>query len=234
MRVVCIVQARMGSSRLPGKVLELILGKPLLGYLLDRLERVPELSQIVVATTNQPQDDAVAEYCHSRAVEIYRGSSEDVLERYYEAAKKFQADIIVRITADCPLIDPAVVRQVVAHYVDKQDCYDYVSNTQDRSFPRGMDVEVCSLSALEAAHRNATDALEREHVTLHIYRRPEQFRIGSFEYRLTVDTPQDLLLIRQIIETLHPHGEEYTLADILQLLGRRPEWVKVNAHIRQK
>lgn len=234
MRVVCIVQARMGSKRLPGKVLTPILGKPLLGYLIERLLRVPALSEIVVATTTEIEDDPIVDYCYLQKVNVYRGSLNDVLARYYEAAVLFRADVIVRITADCPLLDPLLAQQVINHYLQAQGSYDYVSNTQDRSFPRGMDVEVFSFAALQAAYESASDPQEREHVTLYIYRHLEQFRVGSFAYRFTVDTAQDLLFVRHLIESFYPQGESYSLAEMLNVLNRHPEWTKLNAHIRHK
>ena len=232
MRVVALVQARMGSKRLPGKVLREVAGKPLLGYVIDALEQVPSLSNIVVATTKGPGDDPIVDYCFERGVATYRGADEDVLERFYEAAKAHMAEVVVRITADCPLIDHQIVEQVLQHYHDEYLAYDYVSNTQHRSFPRGLDVEVFSFEALERAHQNATDPAEREHVTLHIYRNPDNFRIGSFEYRLTVDTEEDLELVTHVLEEIK--GERITWQNVLRVLEQHPKWVHINAKVEHE
>jgi spore coat polysaccharide biosynthesis protein SpsF len=224
----------MGSSRLPGKVLEVAAGQPLLGHLLDRLQRVLSLSSIVVATTCDPRDDPIVAFCKERQVTTFRGSEEDVLARYYEAAVEAKAEVVVRITSDCPLLDPLVVEQVVSHFMDERSSFDYVSNCFDPTFPRGMNVEVFSFKALEQAHREASRPEEREHVTPYFYRHPELFRLGSFQYRLTVDTPEDLQLIRQIFESLYPSNPNFSLSDIYELLRAHPEWVHINAHIKQK
>lgn len=233
-KVVAIVQARMGSSRLPGKVLELAAGQPLLGHLLDRLHRVPQFSSIVVATTCDSRDDPIVALCQGREVATFRGSEEDVLARYYGAAVEAQADVVVRITSDCPLLDPLVAEQVVLHFLNERSDFDYVSNCLDPSFPRGMNVEVFSFEALERAYREAHRPEEREHVTPYFYRHPELFRLGSFQYRLTVDTPEDLELIRRIFEHLYANSPHFSLPEVYELLRAHPEWVHINAHIEQK
>lgn len=234
MRVVAIVQARMGSSRLPGKVLEVVVGQPLLGHLLDRLARVPQFDDVVVATTTHPQDERIVAFCQERGATYFRGSEEDVLGRYYEAAAQAQADVVVRITSDCPLMDPLVAEQVVAHFLSERSDFDYVSNTFDPSFPRGMNVEVFTFAALKRAYQEATAPEEREHVTPYIYRHPDLFRLGSFQYRLTVDTSDDLQLVRQIFEALYPTHPNFSLQEIYELLRLHPEWVHINAHVKQK
>lgn len=241
MKVVIIDQARMASTRLPGKVLKPVLGKPLLEYQIERLRRAARAHEIVIATTTNPSDDVLVAFCRQRGVKVYRGSELDVLSRYYGAAKAFGADVVVRVTSDCPVIDPAVVDQVIGHYLDHRDEYDYVSNTQVRSFPRGMDAEVFSMEALELAYREGRLDYEREHVTPFLYRHPERFRVGQWVFpenrgdeRWTVDTPEDFELLRRIIEALYPGKPEFTLADILQLLDRHPDWRQINAHVNQK
>ena len=236
-----IVQARMGSTRLPGKVLEEVMEKPLLSYLVERLRRLKSTQNIVIATTTNPNDQAIVDFCHFEEVPLHRGSEENVLERYYQAAKNFETDTVVRITADCPLIDPLVVDKVINYYSENFPAYDYVSNSITRTFPRGMDVEVFSFKSLEAAHKEASLAEEKEHVTPFIYRRPNRFKIGSYvypmnesQYRWTVDTAEDFELVSKILEALYPMKKEFTLEDILALLKKHPEWSNINAHIKQK
>lgn len=196
-RVVAIVQARMGSTRLPGKVMREVAGEPLMGHLLDRLERCTALDGVVVAIPTG--DEPLLGYLKEHGVDIFEGSEEDVLERYVGAAHEAGADVVVRITSDCPLIDPVVVDRVVGFFLAGD--FDYASNTLERGFPRGLDVEVMSRAALERAHREAKGADEREHVTLYLYRHPEQFRLGSFERRLTVDTMEDFVRVERLLQT---------------------------------
>lgn len=241
MRKVIIVQARMGSTRLPGKVLREVLGKPLLEYQLERLARVRLSDLVVVATTDLEQDEPIVTLCRRLGVPFFRGPEEDVLARYYLAAREFGAEIVARITADCPIIDPAVVDQVFRFYLDHAGEYDYVSNVRRRTYPRGMDTEVFSFRALEESHREARREAEREHVTIFIKEHPERYRLGGVEYhqdysryRWTVDTEEDFQLIAKIITALHPENPRFTLEDCLQLLAEYPEWEKINAHIKQK
>jgi len=241
MKKVIIVQARMGSTRLPGKVLREVLGKPLLEYQLERLARVRSSDMVVVATTDKEQDKPIVDLCRRLGVLFFRGPEEDVLARYYLAAREFGAEIVARITADCPIIDPAVVDQVFRFYLDHAGEYDYVSNARRRTYPRGMDTEVFSFHALEEAYREARREAEREHVTIFIYEHPERYSLGGVEYhqdysryRWTVDTEEDFQLIEKIITALYPKNPEFTLEDCLQLLAKYPEWEKINAHIKQK
>lgn len=240
-KCVIILQARMGATRLPGKPMKRVLGRPLLSFQLERLRRVKQADAIVVATTTKLQDDEIVDLCRKENIPVFRGSEEDVLERYYQTAKKYQADVIVRITGDCPLIDPSVVDQVIRYYLDHQPGCDYVSNSLTQTYPRGLDVEVFSLSALERAEREAKDAQEREHVTPYIYWHPEMFALGSVvqqddqsHQRWTVDTSEDLMLVTKIIEALYPVNPAFTTQDVLNLLKTHPDWVALNAHIQQK
>lgn len=240
MRIVLIDQARMSSTRLPGKILKQVLDKPLLLYQIERLKRAKRLSQIVIATTVNPQDDIIANTAKEQGVSVYRGSEEDVLQRYAETAKQFQADFIVRITSDCPLIDPAIIDACIEQFL-KSPQYDYISNTLDLTFPRGMDVEVFTQKALQTAHEKAKRTPEREHVTPYIYQHPDIFKIGHFknsenlsQYRLTVDTQEDFDLIKMIIESLYPKDPEFNLEKIIKLLGKHPEWAEINAQVKQK
>ena len=229
----------MGSSRLPGKVLMPVNGYPLLGYLLDRLGRVSAPHRVVVATTTRSEDDVIAEFCAARSVLVHRGSPDDVLDRYRAAAERVDADLVARITADCPLIDPHIVDRVIATAA-RGDC-DYASNSLERTFPRGLDVEVFTRRSLDEAAAEAREPYEREHVTPFIYRRPERYRLCNVandrmegDERWTVDTPEDLALVSHIIEALAPTSPEFGLADVRALLDRHPDWRSLNAHIEQK
>ncbi|MDK2801331.1 MAG: spore coat polysaccharide biosynthesis protein SpsF [Clostridiales bacterium] len=241
MKTVIINQARMTSTRLPGKVLKEVMGKPLLEYQIERLKRTKEADEIVIATTINIEDEPIVELCKEHDIPFYRGSEEDVLSRYYEAAVLRGAEIIVRVTSDCPIIDPRVIDKVIKTYKENTDKYDYVSNTLERTYPRGMDTEVFSFRALEEAHLNAQMLQEREHVTLYIHKRPEKFRLGSVKYirdasrfRWTVDTEEDFILISEIIKELYPSNPFFTLEDCLELVRRKPELTEINKHIRQK
>ena len=165
-RVVIILQARMSASRLPGKPLKKVLDRSLLSYQLERLRRVHSASEIVVATTTESQDDAIVSLCEAEKVAYFRGSSLDVLDRYYQAAKLFNADYIVRVTGDCPIIDPEIVDQVINEYLKQLPKYDYVSNSVIPTYPRGLDTEIFSFALLESAHKEGKLPQEREHVTV--------------------------------------------------------------------
>lgn len=241
MKTVIIVQARMTSTRLPGKVLKTVSDKTLLEYQIERLRRVRRADEIVIATTINDTDDPIAKLCHSLGVPCYRGSEHDVLARYYEAAKLHHADVVVRVTSDCPVIDPMVVDETIRFYIDHGLVYDYVSNALTQSYPYGMATEVFSFRVLEEAHREARTEPEREHVTPFIYTRPARYRIGHMvhpenhsHHRWTVDTPEDFDLVKRIIEALYPVKPAFDTQDILALLERHPEWVAINAHVRQK
>lgn len=241
MRIEIFVQARMGSTRLPGKVMMPVLGRPLLDYLLERLAQVKEASAIAVLTTHQSIDDSIVSFCQQKGIPCYRGPEDDVLARYYQVAKERRPDAIVRITADCPLIDPDIVDQVIHTYSSFFPSYDYVSNSLQRTYPRGLDTEVFSFQALEQAFHQAGELAEREHVTPYLYRHPEKFRLYNIaspcslaHYRWTVDTVEDFTLIRLILEHLYATHPHFRLNDILQLLHQHPQWNLINAHIEQK
>lgn len=238
-RVVAITQARLGSTRLPAKVLKEILGRPLLWYHLTRLQRARSLDQLVVATT---VDSApILEICASLGIASFEGSEDDVLARFHGCAESFEADIVVRLTSDCPLIDPALVDRAVERFLAAGDL-DYLHLNIDR-YPRGLDTEVFTRAALEKAHAEAEDASEREHVTPFIWRRPQRFRIEALspedpserhDYRWTVDEAADFELVRHLIEALHPKNPAFGWRDALALLERRPDWAAINANIAQK
>ncbi|MBN3905794.1 MAG: glycosyltransferase family protein [Nostoc sp. NMS1] len=239
MKTVIIVQARMTSTRLPGKVLKKVLDKSLLEYQIERLKRVKLADEIVIATTINRKDLPIIELCDRLSIPYFRGSEEDVLARYYQAAKEHHADVVVRITSDCPLIDPQLIDKVIQFYLEYE--YDYVSNCLQRSYPRGMDTEVFSFLALQQAFVEATAQPDREHVTAFIYMHPERYRLGQIIYsenqslhRWTVDTADDFELIKRIIEALYPQIPKFTLEDCLDLLRQYPDWSLINAHVEQK
>ncbi|AMA08230.1 cytidylyltransferase domain-containing protein [Picosynechococcus sp. PCC 73109] len=241
MKVVIIVQARMTSTRLPGKVLKEVSGKSLLEYQIERLKRVESAENIIIATTVNEADQPITELCERLSIDYFRGSEADVLSRYYQAALVHQADVVVRVTSDCPLIDPLVIDQVIQCYLNHQLEYDYVSNSLKRTYPRGMDTEVFSFKALEEAFQEATAQPDREHVTPFIYRQPERYTLGHVtysedysHYRWTVDTPEDFELIQKVIETLHPKNPKFTLENCFELLEKYPNWSEINSHIEQK
>jgi len=236
-----ILQARMGSTRLPGKILKPVLGKPLLSYQIERLRRAQLVDEIIVATTTSPLDDPLIELCKKEGIKFYRGSEEDVLDRYYQAAKAFHADVIIRVTGDCPLIDPQILDRVIQFYTDTTPSYDYVSNSLKLTFPRGLDVEVFSFKNLERASIEAKWSQEREHVSVYFYHHPELFSLGNVEcetdlsrHRWTVDEEADLKLITLLLEELYPHHPTFGMSDVLKVLRQHPDWELINAHVKQK
>ncbi len=241
MKVAAIIQARMGSTRLPGKILKKVLDKTLLEYQIERVKRAKTIDEIIIATTTKESDDQIVQLCQQLSIPYYRGSEEDVLSRYYEAATEFNVDVIVRLTSDCPIIDPVVIDCVINEYLSRYPDVDYVSNTLERTYPRGMDTEVFSYQALKIAHLNATEHACREHVTPYIYWNPELFKLGNVVYhqnlsnhRWTVDTPEDFELIKRIIGNLYLNKPLFGMADIVELLNHHPDWKYINAHVEQK
>jgi glutamate-1-semialdehyde 2,1-aminomutase/spore coat polysaccharide biosynthesis protein SpsF len=231
--IVAIVQARMGSSRLPGKSIAEVAGHPLLWHVVKRARQAKLLDAVVVATTDRTSDDPISQLCEREGIACFRGSEEDVLDRFYRAAKANRADVVVRITADCPLIDPAVIDKVVSRF-RQGDC-DYVSNVLRYTYPDGLDTEVFSFAALERAWREARKPAEREHVTP--YLRNGQFRVTNVEndapvpagkYRWTVDHAQDLEFIRQVFAAFSGNGH-FGFQDVFQLLRERPELATIQA-----
>lgn len=234
-KVVAIVQARMGSTRFPGKVLEEIAGHPMIWQVVNRVRMARTVDNVTVATSTESSDRAVADFCAKEGIPCFRGSETDVLDRFYQAAKVFKADAIVRITADCPLVDPQVVDKVVSTYL--QDGYDYVTNTMRYTYPDGLDVEVFSFSALEIAWHEARFPAERQHVTPYI-RRSGRFRLHNVEsevdlssrnLRWTVDETADLEFVRAIYAQFGNGQTPFGLADVLQLLEEEPHLVEINA-----
>jgi spore coat polysaccharide biosynthesis protein SpsF len=237
--VVAIVQARTGSTRLPGKVLLPLGGEPILSHVLRRTARARRIDRVVVATTTDPADDAIVDLADRQAWTVVRGSLDDVLDRYLMAARLVDADVVVRITSDCPLIDPDVIDAVVDAFL-AGDALDYASNTlEPRTFPRGLDLEVIDRLALARAWREDRDPAWREHVTPYLYRHPERFRLHAVrtasdhsDQRWVVDTAEDYELVRRIVDALE--RDDFTWHDVLAVIGQHPDWIALNRGVRQK
>ena len=238
MSAVGIIQARMSSSRLPGKVLMPIKGQPMLYYVCRRSSWAKSLNQIVVATSSDKSDKPIVNFCKENAMDCYMGELEDVLARYYNVAKKNRAKIIVRITADCPLIDGFLIEKAL--HVFKHVKADYLSNTLERTYPRGFDFEIFTFEALSAAFFNARKAEEREHVTPYIWQNKSAlFRLKNFRrkndksrYRITVDTLSDFLLVKLLIEKYRADLKRSN--QIIRILELHPELSEINKNIKQK
>ncbi|MBX3054997.1 MAG: glycosyltransferase family protein [Anaerolineae bacterium] len=237
-KTVVIIQARMGSTRLPGKALRDIAGQPMLAWVVARARRAALVDEVVVATTLSPADAAIVAECERLQVACFRGSEEDVLDRYYRAAQAYQADVVVRITSDCPLIEPAIIDQVIGIF--QESGADYASNTLARTFPRGLDTEVFSMVALGQTWEAATAPFQRAHVTPYMYQNPYLFRLVGVtagedygRYRWTVDTVEDWQLVQAIYEHFAPR-QDFGWQEVLQLLAEAPQLAAINAHIAQK
>lgn len=233
--ILAIVQARMASTRLPGKVLKTVKGKALIGILLERLKRSRTIDKIVLATTIEKSDDELYDYVKKLGVEAYRGDENDVLDRFYKAARAASADTVVRITGDCAIIDYKVVDKVVEKYLEGG--FDYVSNVNPPTYPDGLDAEVFSFAALETAWKSAKLKSEREHVTPYIINSP-QFKKANVsgesdhsKERWTVDNDEDFVLISKIIEKLYTEGDYFDMQDVLKLEKDNPDLFEVNKHI---
>jgi spore coat polysaccharide biosynthesis protein SpsF len=238
MKTVAIIQARMGSTRLPGKVLLDLAGEPMLARVVTRVQRAGTLDQVCVATSVGAQDDPIVSLCADLGVDCFRGPEDDVLDRYLQAANWAAADVVVRITSDCPLIDPEVIDQVVDGFW--RESPDYASNTLERCWPRGLDTEAFSMNALETAGREAREPYERAHVTPFFYRNPERFRLlpisGPFalgDHRWTVDEIDDLEMVREVYAAFDD-GASTDWRSILDLLKTRPEIAAKNRSVAQK
>ncbi len=239
MKVVAIIQARMGSTRLPGKVLLDLAGEPMLARNVIRVCNAKLIDEVVVATTTKFADDDIVALCAQRSWPCFRGSEEDVLDRYYQAAIRVNANVIVRITSDCPLIDPGLIDQVVRAY-QASPHVDYASNIlQPRTFPRGLDTEAFGFDVLERLWHEDTNPATREHVTMFIHKNLPAFHTRGITHvkdfsrlRWTVDTEEDLVLIRKIYE--HFGNDAFSWKNVLSLLDQNPDWHAVNAHIQQK
>lgn len=239
LKILCIVQARMGSSRLYGKVMKNICGKTVLEHCINRLKTVKSAGEIIIATTDLPCDDAICEEGKRLKVNVFRGDEEDVLSRYYYGALAYRGEVIVRITSDCPLIDSEVTNKVINYYL-KND-FQYVNNTLERTFPRGLDVEVFSFKTLEETFNNATIKRDREHVTTYIYNNPQKYKLGCYKstidysmHRWTLDTIEDYQFISKIYEGLYRDKNYFGMMEIINFLNNNPEFLKINSGIIQK
>jgi len=238
MKIVAIIQARMGSTRLPGKVMKLILGKPVILWVLERVSLSKLIDKIVVAIPSGKENDVIVDAIkeYDDKIIISRGSEDDVLDRYYQAAVKTDADVVVRITSDCPLIDPVVIDNVIEQFLDN-DC-DYCSNNLKRTYPIGLDTEVFSFDVLAKAWGEAKNDYEREHVTPYIKENPDKFKLLNVSndvdlshLRWTLDTKEDLEFIKVIYERIYPKKHMFFMKDILDMLQKQPELIEINKHI---
>lgn len=241
MKVVAIIQARMGSTRLPGKVMKKIKGKTVLNHVINRVSQSKLIDEIIIATTVHDIDNLIEQEALKWGVKVYRGSENDVLSRYYYAAKENNADIVVRITSDCPVIDPFIIDELIEFYTN--GTYDIVTNggseSSQRTYPRGLDTEVFSINSLETAFGNANKDYQREHVTPYIYEENEKIynfksAVNYSKYRWTLDTKEDFELIEEIYDRLFLGTQDFYLNDIIDLFNKEPRLFNINAHIEQK
>jgi len=246
MKTVAVIQARMGSSRLPGKVLKPILGRPMLGHIVERVRSVPTIDEVVVAVPDDAPNEVLRQFCRQDGIKVFAGSENDVLDRFYKTALFHQANPVLRITADCPLADPELIEQLIRDF--RSGGYDYFAvaagadagRLQSGRFPDGLDAECVTFKALEQAWREADDPRDREHVTRFIWRQKERFRCGQLyskvDYgalRLTVDHPGDFALVEKIYDELYDENRTFLLADVVELLERKSELGKLNSHFNQ-
>lgn len=238
-----VVQARMGSTRLPGKVLKRLGGRSVLGHVVERLRQAGVADRIVVATTTAPGDDPVVAEAKALGALVTRGSESDVLERFVQAFDEHGGAVGVRVTADCPVLDPAIVALAVESFRRRRPSVTYLSNTLDRTYPRGLDVEVFAVSALREAAAEAREPAEREHVTPFLYRRPGRYGVeqltradpaGTASWRLTLDTAEDWALLEEVFAALEGPHPRFGLPDIESLMAQRPHLLDINRHIAQK
>jgi spore coat polysaccharide biosynthesis protein SpsF len=234
MNIVAILQARVSSTRLPNKVLKTLLGKPMLQRQIERIKRSTYLNDIVVATSIEPEDDAIFELCNNLKVKCFRGSLDNVLDRYYQAAKTYNADHIVRLTGDCPLIDSQVIDQVIAMHLMHHT--DYCCNCNPPTFPDGLDIEIFNRQALNLSWEKAQKPSEKEHVTQFIRNNDNLFKKENYQQspnlshlRWTVDENSDFDFVTQIYQYLYPQKADFSTQDILQLLKEKPELIKINS-----
>lgn len=239
-KVNAIVEARMGSTRLPGKTLLPIAGQPAIKMLIERLRMSERIDTIILATTVNPEDDAIEQFCSKNQVVCFRGSSDDVLGRVYTAAKLHGTEVVVEVTGDCPLLDPWLIDECIDIFL-KSD-FDYLSNFLVQSYPPGIDVQIFTYGALERMHLMARDPKFREHVTLYILKHPEEFKMHNIsappelyypDWHLELDEPKDYELIKKIYEALYPDNSSFTTLAIIALLKAHPEWLEINRDVER-
>lgn len=237
--ILVVIQARMLSTRLPGKVMMPLLGKSLLARMIERLQMMSIPATLLIATTQSAADDVIEQEANQLGIACYRGSTNNLLDRHYQAAKLYGADVVLKIPSDCPLIDPQIVDQVLSYYLKNAEHFDYVSNLHPATWPDGNDVEVMSFFCVEKAWESAEKAFELEHTTPYIWENTDLFRVGnvissynadySMSHRFTIDYPEDYQFIKEVFESLYPDNPRFTCSDILRLLERRPEIYQLNA-----
>jgi len=238
---VAIIEARMKSTRLPGKVLRPIMGRPMLELLVERLQQARNLDQIIVATTNNDSDEPIVSLAQALGVSCHRGSEEDVLDRVLSAARRFEADVVVEVTGDCPLIEATKIDEMLKAY--QYMGVDFMANRLDGTYPPGLGMRIFSRAVLEKINSLTQDPVDREHVTLYVWEHPDIFSIYHFQnnldrkywdLRLTVDTADDFAFIQAIFEDLYPINPRFGLYEIIDLLESRPELMEINRHIKDK
>jgi spore coat polysaccharide biosynthesis protein SpsF len=238
-KVVIVVQARMSSTRFPGKILRPILGKSLLNRMIERLQMICHEATIVIATSDSDQDNVIETESNTIGVPCFRGSLNNCLDRHYQAGLKYKADIIIKIPSDCPLIDPRIIDEALDFYFDHEGEYDFVNNLHPATWPDGNDVEIMTAACLEKAWKEASRPLEIEHTTPYIWENPDKFRIAniawstgldySMSHRFTIDYPEDYEFINRVYQELYPAKPNFTCDDILNLLDTKPEIYQINA-----
>jgi spore coat polysaccharide biosynthesis protein SpsF len=236
--VTAIIQARTGSKRLPNKIFSKIVGKPLIWHIVDRLKYSKRIQSVVLATTTSTNDDSIQDWCERNNVKIFRGSEDDVLDRYYQAAMANKSNIIVRITADDPFKDPHIIDSVIDLFESRS--LDFAYNNSPPTFPEGLDTEVFSFDSLKKAALQSVDPFEREHVTQYFYRNPEIFKQANFPFskdlsylRWTIDLEPDLIMVKEIYENLYFEGKIFLMEDILNLLEKKPYLKEININVER-
>ena len=236
--ILAILQARTTSTRLPGKVLKPILGHPMLSLQIERIQRSKKIDKLIVATSNNHSDNNIENLCINIRISCFRGSLDDVLDRVYQTAMQYKPEHIVRLTGDCPLIDPQIIDEVIDFCI-KGDL-DYVSNCVEPTFPDGLDVEVFKFSVLETAWKESLLPSHREHVTSFIHQNNERFKVGHYKnevdlshLRWTVDEPEDFEFVSQIYKELYPQYPIFITEDILELINRKPSLLGINSHVER-
>jgi spore coat polysaccharide biosynthesis protein SpsF len=236
--ILAILQARTSSTRLPGKVLKPILGHPMLSLQVERIQRSKKVDKLIIATSNDRSDNDIENLCINIQIPCFRGSLDDVLDRFYQTAIQYKPEHVVRLTGDCPLIDPQIIDEVIDFCI-KRD-FDYVSNCVEPTFPDGLDVEIFSFTVLEKAWHEALLPSYREHVTPFIRQHPEMFKVGHYKnkvdlshLRWTVDEPEDFEFVSQIYKELYPQNPTFITEDILELISRKPSLLGINSHVER-
>lgn len=236
--ITIVVQARMSSTRLTGKVMLPILGEPLLFRMIERVKQIKHSVNIVVATSTEKSDNEIVHLCHDKNIMVYQGDLNNLLDRHYQVGLITGADVVVKIPSDCPLIDPSIIDKVIDFYLENSGDFDFVSNLHPATYPDGNDVELMSFKALEKSWNEATKPIELEHTTPYFWENPDKFKLGnvvwetgldySMSHRFTIDYEEDYQFIKRIYEELYPSKPKFTLDDILNLIALKPEIYNLN------